>query len=438
MCYDAVAHGLCSIALQAFGVPTNAIVLTLLTLQTMRFWLRTAFGDADESFGGTPDDPFYGISQGGGNAPPSYTATSSVAVVAYKTKNYQPRLRSAITLTVWTLAAILYVDDTDQLHLADDEQSAEDFMLKIQDAITFWGMIVLATGGYLKQSKCQVAVNVFRFVNGVATSTPLSRLPKHQFTIPQKNDTTADIPTVDADAYTKSLGVHFDMNNKCDHQVDKIVEKGGEWTSRLNSEAHISPRDAWCSFRFQLRPSLTYSNVALSAKPEDIEEAQRRIFFNSLSRLGVNQHIREVVRRIPNRYGGLGMFDLNIDALGSTLHELRMNWNTSTAAGNELKQNFETFHMDLGLEGNIFTKNYHELGYLAEHGWFKNLWQTCFLHSIELDLHTPDIPMRGREGDKSFLQVCLDSGHFTRATTARIIRRNRISPGTIFGNLTAN
>ena len=47
-CYDAVAHGFCSLALQAFGVPIKAVTLMLLTLQTMNFWLKTAFGKADE------------------------------------------------------------------------------------------------------------------------------------------------------------------------------------------------------------------------------------------------------------------------------------------------------------------------------------------------------------------------------------------------------
>ena len=38
-CYDSVAHGFCSLALQAYGVPMKAIKLMLLTLQTMSFWI---------------------------------------------------------------------------------------------------------------------------------------------------------------------------------------------------------------------------------------------------------------------------------------------------------------------------------------------------------------------------------------------------------------
>ena len=95
-CYDAVAHGFCSLALQAFGVPIKAVTLMLLTLQTMNFWLKTAFGEADEPFGGSIDDPCYGIGQGAGSAPPTYTAVSSVAVTAYKEKDFHPTLRGQL------------------------------------------------------------------------------------------------------------------------------------------------------------------------------------------------------------------------------------------------------------------------------------------------------------------------------------------------------
>ena len=183
-CYDCVAHGFCSLALQAFGVPMKAVSLMLLTLQTMSFWLKTAFGKADTPFGGSHDDPYYGISQGSGSAPPSYSAVSTVAVSAYKEKNFHPTLKSAITGCLVILAAALFVDDTDLFLLARDDQTEDDFINHVQAAITFWGMIVLATGGYLKQSKCQVGLTLFRFVNGEAKVKSARLLPKFQFTIP--------------------------------------------------------------------------------------------------------------------------------------------------------------------------------------------------------------------------------------------------------------
>ena len=248
----------------------------------MKFWLKTAFGIDDDPFGGTPLDPCFGLSQGAGSAPPSYTGVSSIAVTAYKKKGFHPILRSAITGVVLALAAVLFVDDTDQFHMAKDYQTAEEFARQVQSAITFWGMIVLATGGYLKQSKCQVGLVLFKFVNGKAYMVRQPALQQFQFTIPQKGGETVEIPTIDAFTGTKSLGVNFDLANLGVHQVSKIKSKGLEWTLRLNSDAYISQSDAWCSFNLQLKPALSYSAVTLSADPEKLSGAQRSIFYKSL------------------------------------------------------------------------------------------------------------------------------------------------------------
>ena len=71
---------------------------------------------------------------------------STVAVKAYKSKGFHTPLWGSITGCLLTLAAVLFVDDTDLFLRADEEQSEEEFIHKIQSAVTFWGMIALATG----------------------------------------------------------------------------------------------------------------------------------------------------------------------------------------------------------------------------------------------------------------------------------------------------
>lgn len=130
--------------------------------------------------------------------------------------------------------------------------------------------------------------------------------------------------TIEADAGIKLLGVIFDLKNEGKHHVGYITKKGAEWTSKLNSAVHIGRSDAWCSFMYQMEPSLAYSLETLSADPTTLEKVQRRIFYQSLSQLGMNQHIIETVRRLPRKYGHLNMFNLNVKRLGAKLHHLRM------------------------------------------------------------------------------------------------------------------
>jgi len=52
-CYDRIAHNVAGISLRAWGVPQPAINILLETMETMRFFLRTGFGESKQSYGGT-------------------------------------------------------------------------------------------------------------------------------------------------------------------------------------------------------------------------------------------------------------------------------------------------------------------------------------------------------------------------------------------------
>jgi hypothetical protein len=45
-CYDRIAHAIASLVFQAFGVPELAIGSMLGTIESMKFFLRTGFGDS--------------------------------------------------------------------------------------------------------------------------------------------------------------------------------------------------------------------------------------------------------------------------------------------------------------------------------------------------------------------------------------------------------
>ncbi len=55
-CYDQIAHPMASMVFQAFSVPTPAIESMLTTIQNMKFFLRTGYGDSEGYAGGDHDD----------------------------------------------------------------------------------------------------------------------------------------------------------------------------------------------------------------------------------------------------------------------------------------------------------------------------------------------------------------------------------------------
>ena len=146
-----------------------------------------------------------GLGQGSGGSNPGFTLTLAPMIYGFMGMNFQAGMRRAWSGILITLAAIMYVDDMDMLLKALEDQSIEELFAFIQATTDFWGLITMASGGSLKQKKCQVAIVSFNFSGGRSRIQQLRSLPKYQFVIPQKDNTTTSIPTISAEADVTTL-----------------------------------------------------------------------------------------------------------------------------------------------------------------------------------------------------------------------------------------
>jgi hypothetical protein len=94
-CYDRIAHNVAGISLRAWGVPQPAINILLETMETMRFFLRTGFGESKQSYGGTQEQRLAGYGQGNAALGPGFTALSSLIVNAYLREGHGAQIYSS-------------------------------------------------------------------------------------------------------------------------------------------------------------------------------------------------------------------------------------------------------------------------------------------------------------------------------------------------------
>jgi hypothetical protein len=145
----------------------------------MKFFLRTGFGDSKSFFGGTKSVPYRGLGQGNSAALPAFTAVSTLLIMAFVGMGHGNTVNSAITGFCFSIAAIMYVDDTNLLTWTRSTcMSDEDFLQQVQSAVTDWSKLVIATGGALRPKKCFWYWIAFRFKNGVPYYRSLQELPK--------------------------------------------------------------------------------------------------------------------------------------------------------------------------------------------------------------------------------------------------------------------
>jgi hypothetical protein len=145
-CYNVVAHPIASIALQSFNVCKVMVAMMLYVLKTMNWYLKTAFSQSKISFGGTALDPSMGLGQGNGVAPRGFLAVCTLMMNVYRNLGHGVKFIGAWAQDAFTLAADLYIDDSDLFHMAIGTPSDEEFLQLVQNATNNWAGLVHATG----------------------------------------------------------------------------------------------------------------------------------------------------------------------------------------------------------------------------------------------------------------------------------------------------
>jgi len=113
-CYDQIAHCPAALACQRLGVSPQVMVTIFATIQLMKFFLRTAYGDSATFYGGGLSQyPFQGVCQGNGAGPAIWLALSLCLIHMIHQFGYPNQLTSAISLSSIILVGFIYVDDCD-------------------------------------------------------------------------------------------------------------------------------------------------------------------------------------------------------------------------------------------------------------------------------------------------------------------------------------
>jgi hypothetical protein len=87
-------------------------------METMRFYLRTGYGESKTSYGGTHEERLAGYGQGNAAAGPGFTAMSLLIVNAYLHDGFGARIYSSYYKQLILLEDVMYVDNTDLIHWA--------------------------------------------------------------------------------------------------------------------------------------------------------------------------------------------------------------------------------------------------------------------------------------------------------------------------------
>ena len=100
-------------------------------------------------------------------ASPTFIAISCVILSFLQLQVVGVHIVSAITLSIFSIIAILYVDDSDILIAAKTmDESVEELCERAQQAADAYQIAVHQTGGAVRPDKCRCYIIAFQFRNG--------------------------------------------------------------------------------------------------------------------------------------------------------------------------------------------------------------------------------------------------------------------------------
>jgi hypothetical protein len=154
-CFDRIAHVVALLALRRLGVPRPAVASMLDTIQQMKHYIRTAFGESEGFYGPSEEGPPpQGLIQGNGAAPAAWAAITAVLVDCMKSEGYGYEAWAPISKRAMTLVCLGFVDDTDLiLNDPNPNSTVEDLLHQAQLELSTWEGLISASGGALAPEK---------------------------------------------------------------------------------------------------------------------------------------------------------------------------------------------------------------------------------------------------------------------------------------------
>jgi hypothetical protein len=247
----------------------------------------------------------------------------------------------------------------------------------------------------------------WKFVKGKPTLKTIPGLHADDLTIPQPDGTSAPIPACPNDHSAKTLGTWNNPNNDGVAPLATLREKGLEWVDQLQARP-LERSLTWLSLKCQKNAQWSYGLSSNYAKPSDLDETMGSVYFQSLPYLGFNRCITTEFRTFPVEYQGIGLKKWSIEKLAKDITTLVRHWQTDSTLGQVLQLVYESFQMEVGLDGNILTRSYDRFGYLASHSWFKVLWQYSSLYKVKIEFESKYLLGPTRQGDKTLVELFIE------------------------------
>ena len=181
------------------------------------------------------------------------------------------------------LAAILFVDDTDMLHInmVEEETTLETFN-NMQASVRNWGYLLIASGRAYKPPKCFHHLISFEWDRkGQWKHEQNHAKEEYQMVLPMPDGSFAEIDHLPVSEPKETLGVWLSPDGSTTGAIARIKKKAQEWIDRAK-EGKLQRRDVWFLLDCQFWPRVSYGLCCNIARHEELKSCLRKEYCDLL------------------------------------------------------------------------------------------------------------------------------------------------------------
>lgn len=409
-CYDSIAHAIASLIFQAYGVPVEGVESMLSAIQDMKYFLRMAFGDSRDFRGSKIEIKYQGLCQGNGAAPAGWAVISITILNAHKRKGHGATFMCPITRVTTALAAILYVDDCDLIHL---DMASEDSVFvtfeKMQESVLNWGRLLIAAGGAYKPVKCFYHLISFKWDRkGKWAYEENHEKDEFEMKVPMPDGSMAVIDHLSITTPKETLGVWSCPNGDATGALIAMKDKAQEWVDRAK-EGSLRRRDIWFLLDCQFWPRVGFGLCCNMSPHDRLEACLSKQYFNLIPLGGVIRTAPTAIRQLGKGFYGVGCPHPGIECFVGQISKLLMHYGCTSSLGQKMEVSHNQLVVELGLSAQPFQESFERHKSWVTWSWLVSVWEKCEIYGVKVFIN--DVPIElPRERDQWLMRRFMQEG----------------------------
>ncbi len=258
----------------------------------------------------------------------------------------------------------------------EEDQGKDEAFFHLQEAITNWGKLLLATGGALKPIKCFFHLISFNWnEDGSWTYENNKEGEEFQAAVPLADGSFGKIQHLGINEPIKTLGFMTCPSGSSKGSIEYMQKKGIAWKDMVKA-GKLSRRNVWFMLDKQFWPRISFGLCAVAATYRKLSECLMKIYYEIHLQGGIRCTARRRgTRQLAAGFYGVGCPHPAVECLIAQLNKLIMHFGNPSCLGLNMQTSVELLVIKLGLSLQPFAEDYDTSQHWVTPSGLKSVWE---------------------------------------------------------------